>query len=93
MRVLLQLLLLTIAAVAFSIPLTIAVDLALYHALADQLGNRSLTIAIDCIDKTEMTRTVGFISVLMLWSAAVLGIDRALNRFRRKRQIIIERCD
>jgi hypothetical protein len=93
MRILLQLSLLTIAAAAFSIPLTIAIDLALYDSLADQLGNRSLTIAIDCIDKTEMTRAIGFILVLMLWSGAVLGIDRGLNHFARKKQIRIERCD
>ena len=90
MRILLQLSLFAIAATAFSIPLTIVIDLALYDALADQLGNRSLTIAIDCIDKTEIPRTAGFIVVLMCWSGAVLVIDRALTYLGRKKQIIIE---
>ena len=93
MRILLQIAILVIAAIAISIPLTVAIDLALYDALADHLGNRSLTIVIECIDKTEMMRTVGFILVSMLWSAAVLGIDRGLNRFWAKKQIVIERCD
>jgi hypothetical protein len=92
MRTALALLILAFAAVIFSIPWSIAMDLALYQALSQQLGD-SMRVATDCIDKTEITRAIGLIVVLTLWSIFVLAIDKLLARVTRRKEIIMERRD
>ena len=93
MRLLAKISVLVIAAATFSLPLSIAVDLTLYDALADHLGTQSLTAVADYLDRTEMARAFGFFCILMLWSGVVLAIDNVLKGFRRKAQIIVENVD
>jgi|SRR3954452_18556972 hypothetical protein len=80
MQLFCKIVLLAIGAGIVSILLTIAIDLALYYALADHLSGRSMRIAIDCIDKTEMSRTIGFFVLLLLWTVVLLGIDKGVGR-------------
>jgi hypothetical protein len=93
MRFALNLLILAFAAAIFSVPWSIAMDLALYQALSRQLGDSSMRIATKCIDDTELTRAMGLFAVLMFWSVFVLAMDRLLGRLTRRKQTVIARCD
>jgi len=102
MRIIKRLLVLFIAALLLTISWSIVMDLALYLALADELGDSSMRVAIRCIDKTEPMRAMSLIIVLMLWSAFVLcvdkvfsfiSLDKVLSLIRRKREVVIQRSD
>ena len=93
MRFALTLLILVFAAVALSIPWSIAIDVALYYALSQQLGDSSMRIATKCIDETELTRAMSLFAVLMFWSVFVLAMDQLLGRLTRRKQTVIARCD
>lgn len=93
MRTFLTVLILVVVAALLTIPWTIAMDLALYAALASQLGDRNMRIATDAIDKTEPARAVGLIVVLMAWSGIVIAIQAVVNWLTSTKEIVIYRCD
>ena len=93
MRAALTLLILTVIAAVLCIPWTIAMDLALYAALASQLGDRSMRIATDAIDKTEFARAIGLVFVLMAWTGIVIATQKVVAWISRKNELVISGCD
>ena len=93
MRAALTLLILVVIAAILRIPWTIAMDFALYAALASRLGDRSMRIATDAIDKTEFARAIGLVFVLMAWTGIVIATQKVVERIGRKSEIVIDRCD
>ena len=68
-----------VTAVMFSVCLAAAYGAAHQDALADFLDAPTVKAVGDYLRRTEISRTVGLTIVLLIWSGAVIAIDRVVD--------------